>query len=229
MTKREGISQVKGLFRQVNTDARLTNKLVWSLIEKHSLWIIKRDSEQLKLIKKGNLFQTRKCLKVIPVSATDDCCGINLPNCIIYRTEVQLPKMYEDLAGPIIKRVVSLDGSTTVKIYSPAAYQSLKKNPFASNKEIRGWLGNRYIYFPDKHIKALNVEAMFMDKVNNDKNCSPCADCDENGNCEKFLDTAWVIPDYLEAQVIDSVIKELGNTYARIPEKAHTPNKNDNT
>ena len=60
MTIRESIFIIKRLFREVNADSKLTNKAVNSLISKHCKWLIYRDSERLKLLKKNNIYQKLK-------------------------------------------------------------------------------------------------------------------------------------------------------------------------
>jgi hypothetical protein len=42
------------------------------------------------------------------------------------------------------------------------------------------------------------------------------------------MDSPFVVPDYLLAQLFDYTLKELGNMYLRLPEKSQEINKNDN-
>lgn len=226
LSKREAISQIKSLFKKVNSDARLPNKLVWSLLKKHSLWIIKRESDNLKLQNFYGLFQIKKCIKVIQAPSIDSCCGLRMKDCKIYRTAEKLPAIYEDTAGIILKDVTSIDGYTTIDVYSPKAYKRLLSNPFSSKSEIRAFYGDGYLYFPDRHFKEINVEALFIDEVDN-SSCEPCKDCDKT-SCKKYLDSRWILPSYLQAQVIEYVIKDLSNTFIKLPEGSHTINKNDN-
>ena len=65
MTNREAISTVKRLFRQINADSLMSNKFVYSLLKKHAKWLIYRDSDKLRLLRKHKIYQKIKCLKVI--------------------------------------------------------------------------------------------------------------------------------------------------------------------
>ena len=56
--------------------------------------------------------------------------------------------------------------------------------------------------------------------------CNPCKDCEKK--CSQYLDQDSNIPSYLEAPIVDAVLKELSSTYIRLPEKAHHINKNSN-
>ena len=231
MTKRETISQIKHQFKKVNADAILPNKLVWSLVEKHSKWIIHRDSEKLKILQLVNLFQTKSCIDVIEAPLIDSCCDLKKElKCKIYRTKDKIPDIYSDFSGPIIKGVFSLDFSTEFKIYNPKEYKRIANDLFSNKKELKGYFHNSYLYFPDKHIDKIQVEAMFIDELDEDssEDCSPCKDC-EKGKCKKYLDKKWIIPDRLQAMVIGEVLKELSALYIKLPEPANEINKNDNT
>lgn len=230
-TIREVISEVKSLFKTVNSDSRLTNKQIWRLLEKHSFWLIQRESDRLKLVSTDSLFQTYKCLDVIESPLIDSCCGIKLfdKSLTIYRTKDKLPKLYEDLSGPIIKEITSIDGNTSIKLITSKDFKRKVKSPyFKYNKEILAFYSDGYLYFPKGYIKKIYVEGLYTNEIDNES-CEPCESCDDNKKkCKKFLDTKWIAPKYLQAQIIDAVIKDFANTYMRIPEKAHEINKNDN-
>lgn len=231
MTIREGIFTVKRLFREVNADSRLPNKLVYSLLLKHSKWLVYRDSEKLKLLKRHKIYQTQKCIKVIEAPSVDSCCGIKSKNCTIYRTENKIPEMYEDSAGVIIHNITSVDAqkSTDIEMRTISAIRRLLQNPWAkktSKGKIYAFYNDGYVYFPFKHLKMVQIEAFFIKKLE-ETDCEPCKDCDKKP-CPKFLDSELVIPDYLEAQMVDYVLKDLASTYQRIPEKSIDINKNDN-
>lgn len=228
MTNREAIYTVKRMLRESNADNRFTNKMIYSILLKHTKWLIQRESEKLKLINKGNLFQTKKCIPVAPSPITDKCCNVQT-DCTIYRTVEKIPEMFEDLYGPIILSVTSLDFSKSFNVVPPQSISRLKNNPWSKlnkkNKKYYAFYNDGYIYFPFDVLKSVNVSGMFINKVKSD--CEePCKDCNP---CLRFLDQQFNIPDYLEAQMFDFTIKDLLNTYKRFPEKSHEINKNDNS
>lgn len=230
MTNREAISTVKRLFRQINADSLMSNKFVYSLLKKHAKWLIYRDSDKLRLLRKHKIYQKIKCLKVIEAPGIDPCCGIRSVNCTIFRTEVKIPSLYEDSEGVIIKSITSIDGWTDIILTTPSSIKRMLNNPWkgkSKNKYIYAFFNDGYIYFPKNHLKMIEVEGLFTKKVDEKMNCGPCKDCDKTP-CPKFLDTDFVIPDYLEAQMMDAVMKDLSNTYIRLPEKGSEINKNDN-
>lgn len=235
ITNREAIAQVKGLFRESNADSTLTNKQAYSLIKKHSFWIIKRESERLKFLRMDSLFQPWSCQEVVLAPVGDNCCALKgILNCNIYRTKNKLPEAYEDLRGPIIREVTSLDRSTKIVINSPQQIQRLLTNRYAKkylgkDKTIRAYYSDGYFYFPENYIKIIRIEALFMSELVPDKNddCSPCKDCEETSKCKKFLDRDFMVSDYLWAQIIDAVKNDLG-VREQMPDKSHTIDKNDN-
>lgn len=227
MTYREAISQVRQLFKEVNADSRFSKKLAYSLIKKHSKWIIHRDSEKLKLRNIDSLFQSMKCIKVIEAPIIDPCCGLRIKGCTMYRTQNKLPDIYEDGYGAIINKVTSVDGWTTINITTAKGIKRRRNLPYVKkNNRIDVFYSDGYIYFPDKHLKLVEISAMFLGEVLKQENCEPCKDCEQI--CKKFLDTMWIIPGYLEAQVMDFVKKDIADTYSQIPEKSHEINKNTN-
>lgn len=220
MTKREAIYQLKRLFREVNADSRLTNRLAYSVLQKHSRWLIKRDSERLSLLKKSNLFKTLKCVKVIEAPAVDPCCGIK-SHCKVWRTETPLPDIFEDNNGPIIRNITTIDSSKEIRIISPTAWLRKSKNPWRKNNSDKyAFYSDNHLYFPNGGYKMIQVEAYFEESISdyNDCNSDDSDDSTSSGNCGRFLDEDFNIPDYLEGQLFDYAIKDIGGTYARIPE-----------
>ena len=231
ITNREAISQIKSIFKQINADTRTTNKEVYSLIKKHSLWIVKRESERLKLLRMDSFFQEKDCIEVIEAPVGDDCCQLKGKlGCTIYRTKYKLPEMYEDLYGPIINKITSIDGYTDIKLNSVKGIKRLEESRYAKkyniDKTIQAYYSNGYLYFPGKHLKLITVDGLFteeIDKENSD--CNPCKDCEKN--CVKFLDRKLMISDYLFAQVVDAIKNDLV-IKEKLPEKAHSIDKSDN-
>lgn len=234
ITNREAISQVKGLFREINADSTLTNKQVYSLIKKHAFWITKRESERLRLIRMDSFFQTLNCVDIIPAPVGDDCCKLKGKiDCVIYRTSIKIPEAFENYYGPIFKNISTIDGSIQIKLKTAEEIKRLLSNRYAkkykSSTDVMCYYSDGYLYFPDKHYKLIRIEGLFLEELSNKYNqdCSICKEC-ENGPCKRFLDRNFMLSDYLWGQVIEAVIKEL-SIRARIPEKEHTINKNDNT
>ena len=111
MTYNEIISQLSNEFALSHADSRTTNKFWYSLIQKHTAWIVKQESDKMFLFHADSIWQTLNCVDLIEVPTTDDCCKYSGPSCKIYRTKDKIPKLYEDVFGVIIKNVNSIDYS----------------------------------------------------------------------------------------------------------------------
>jgi len=231
MTNREGISNVRKLFKEVNADGKLTNKFAFSLLKKHSHWLIKRDSDNLKLMNLNDLYQIIKCVKVEEAPAIDPCCGIKSNKCVVYRTSIKIPKLYEDAMGVLITRITSIDRSTDIEFTTALSAKRKLNNPWmkkGNKSKIYAFYFDDYVYFANsKHLKMIQIEGLFDAEINPIENCDPCKDC-EKDDCKRFLDKKFILPKYLEAQVFDYVKKDLMEVYKQLPEKSHEINKSDN-
>lgn len=230
LTNREAIHKTKRLFREINADTRLSDRVVFSLLENHAKWLIYRESEKLKLIKMDSLFQPYNCVEVIEAPLIDPCCGIkNL--CTVYRTKEKLPPLYEDSMGVIIKNITTIDNQTSLTLIKPSEWERKQNNPWIpkDKKNKFCFYFDGYLYFPNGSWKKVNVPGLYTRDISDINLCDDCLTCkDETKQCRRFLDKNFIIPDFLEAQMFDAVIRDLSNTYKKLPEKSNEINKNDN-
>lgn len=230
MTIREGIHRIKRLFREINADSRLSDRTVYSLMQNHIKWLIYRESEKLKLLKNEHPFQKIKCMEVIEAPLIDPCCGLR--NCAtIYRTKDKLPEMYEDSAGVIIKSVTTVDGLKSLTAIKPSEWERKQNNPWVNKNKKNSYYFyfDGYLYFPNGSWKMVETTALFKEDVSDINLCDNKGTCDdESKQCVRFLDKNLIVPEYLESQMYDAVIKDLSNTYKRLQEKSNSINKNDN-
>lgn len=230
MTNRESIYKVKKLFREVNADSRLSNRLVFSLMKNASRWLISRESDKQKLIRNDKAFQMLKCIKVIEAPLIDPCCGIR-SLCKIYRTEERLPELYEDGNGVIIRGVLTIDGQTSLFQIKPSEWERKQNNPWIDKDKKNRYFfySDGYLYFPNGSWKKVEVDALYTEDISDLNLCDDKLTCDdETKQCLSFLDKRFILPEYLEAQMYDSVKKDLSEIYAKLPEKSNNINKNDN-
>ena len=162
MTIREAIHRVKRLFREINSDSRLSDRTVYSLLSNHSKWLIYRESEKFTLLKLDKLFQPLNCIDVIEAPLIDPCCGIR-NQCTIFRTKDKLPDMFEDSYGGIIRSVTAIDNQTSLTLIKPSEWERKQKNPWI-NKDKK----NSFYFYSDGHLYFPNG---FWKKVNLSSNC----------------------------------------------------------
>lgn len=164
-------------------------------------------------MKLSYLFQTWKCVDVIPAPTIDECCGIKT-NCTIYRTHKKLPYLLTASWGPIIRRVTSLDGYTEMVPITPLDWNRKTEDTNRKyDKSIYYFWSDGYLYFPNMEWKGVKIEAYFeedIDKYN---------DCDNKTDpCKTMLDNKFRIPKEVLAVCIDNVNKEVIGQYNQIPD-----------
>lgn len=233
MTNREAIYRIRDLFKESHADSLLSDKLIFSILDTHRKWLINRDSNKLRLIKKDSMYQTWKCVPLIDVPKVDPCCGIST-KCKIKRTKDKLPPIMEDDYGAIIKAVTSFDNESIS--FTPIKFSEVErksKNPWINEKSLTNsfyYYMDGYLYFPWSTLKGVNVFGMYKSDISEfNVYCLKKKSLDIEPLCIKFLDRKFIIPDYLEAQVMEYTKADIMNIFKQIPDKTRELDKNDNT
>lgn len=205
MTNREIISKLRKRIQEKDADSTYTNKFLYSCLQEHAKWLIKREISAKRIYKSKRLFQTRPCIPVIKASKINEACPIKT-NCVVYRTRYRLDEMWQDEFGPLILRVTSIDGSTEFTLVSPQDYTNKLNDPyFKYNKTLYAIYEDGYIWFEDKAPKKINVTFYPKYDITGKYGCN--VGCCED--CISFLDQQFMIPDWLEAEVIAKVLEQL--------------------
>lgn len=229
MKNREAISRIKKLFKEVNADSRFTSRLAYSILLSISKLLIKRDSERLKIMSQSNLFKKLKCVEVIDAPAIDPCCGIK-SLCTVKRTKNKLPKIYADTYGPLIRNVVSIDGSQTLVGIQAQEFERISKNPWNKKKDVKYFFySDGHLYFPNGGFKMVEVDAYWEESIVGYSDCNKSEDESNDSGCSLFLDQEFSIPGYFEAAMFQMAEQEIKGTYAVIPSKDEQIDKNSNT
>lgn len=213
LTVRQAISQVKIPNKAVNTDSRLTNKYIYSLLRKHRDLLIKQIDSKFQLMKLGYLYQVWKCADLIPAPTIEECYGIKT-NCTIFRTRNKLPYTLVASWGPVIRKVSSIDGSTEVVPITPAEWNRIQEDTNTKyDKNYYYYWSEGYLYFPNLEWKKVKVEALFEEDIDKYNEC-----CEEYNPCKTILDSTFRIPKEVLAVCIDNVNKEILGEYQRVPD-----------
>lgn len=201
------ISQLMNQAKLTNADARLTRKFVWSIIDKHARWLIKRESSKLRIMKLDYLFQRMRCVPVIEMSTIDEDCGIKT-KCKIWRTRDKIPDLYTDEDGIIIKAVYSVDGSEE---YTPIKLQELMRkleNPHSRYDKSRYYyFYNGYLYFPNQPIHMVEIKGYFQDEIVNE-----CRPDEHHKRCWSHMQKKLRVPEYVLGELMDHALNDLINT-----------------
>jgi hypothetical protein len=222
MTVRAMISQVREIIKERYGDTRLSNKFTYSNLLKMAKILLKRESDNFKLLKYQTLYQSLKCVEVIEAPSIDPCCGLK-SYCSIWRTKDKLPELFEDSMGVLIMSVTSVDGSTEYDFKTVESIRRKMSNPWVKKYEDPTYcfFKDDYLYFT-KRTLLVEIKGMFTRSIEKYNKCGG------DIPCIKFLDEKFYIPGYLEEPLIKMTLEELTKIYKALPED-QSVNKNNNT
>lgn len=212
MTKRTAIETFRDELRERNADSNYTNQFLYNVLLNHAKWLIKREVSGGRIYVNNSFFQTLKCQEIIETSTIDPCCPIKT-KCKIYRTKDKLPETWIDNEGPIIKSVSSVDSSTDFFYTNSTTWQSKKLDPYQRLSDIKySFFADGYLWFPEHNPHRVNIFGFFTDDITNLNGCT------EEKPCVRYLDTKFMIPGWLEAEMFAKALEQMAGVTKRIPD-----------
>ena len=214
----EVISRVRGQVKAEVQDAFVTDRYVYSLIQKFAQILIRRQDNLNKLLRFNAIWKTLPFIELIEVDKVEaHCTGIK-SGCTIKRSKEKLPNRLEGYWGPLIRSVTSIDGSQELQPTQPGTYTSMTKTTsFRYNKKKYFWYLDGYLYIPDLEWDAVKLEGVFDDDI---------ADwlCDNKDNCTPRYEHDVNIPESLFAEIEQQVLNVMMNTIGIPPEDSDNKN-----
>ena len=212
MTKRNAIEIFRDELKERNADSTYTNQFLYNILLNHAKWLIKREVSGGRIYVNNSFFQTLSCQEVIEVSTVDSCCPVKT-NCKIYRTKDKLPEMWIDNEGPIIKLVSSVDGTTDFFFTNSTTWQSKRNDPYQKMSSIKySFFADNYLWFPEHNPHLVNIYGFYTDDITDKSNCS------ENKECTRYLDTLFMLPGWLEAEMFAKALEQTAGITKKLPE-----------
>jgi len=200
------ISRIRSQVKAVRQDALLTDRVIYSFVNKHAKWLMKREDSRNKLMAFSGVIQTLDLVELIEVDKVEACCTGIKSDCTIKRTEKKMPIFMQGYWGPLIRTVSSLDGSEELQPTTPSQYVAMSKSKnFKYNKTKYYWYLDDYIYFPNLEWEAVRIEGIFEDDIS-DFTC-------EEDSCMVRSDQSFNVPDYLLGEIESQVFKDLAGMY----------------
>lgn len=201
VTKRDIINSLRKKIQEVNADSNYTNKELYKSLMEQSEWIIRREISAGRIHRNTNIFRPLTCQDVIETSITDECCPIKT-NCKIYRTKNKTPEIWSDDYGQLVKRISSIDNSTSFIPVSPMDWDNISSDPYQKKQPQKYvFYSAGYWWFPEYNPHKVNILAFFKDDITNKSGCS------DNKDCVRFLDTEFPVPGYLHAEILAKTIQ----------------------
>jgi|TARA_R110001632_G_scaffold230843_1_gene368689 hypothetical protein len=196
----EAISRVRNTLKAVKEDPFLTDRTIYFSIIKYGQSLMKREDNQLRLMKISNIFKVMPYVELIEVDKVDAACVGVYSGCYFKRTKERLPDLLTGIQGPIFRTVSSIDGTIELFRTDPGTWVSMTKTTtFKYNNRQYFWYLDGYLYFPNLIWDAVKIEAIFENDVET---------CDSD-KCLIKQDQSLNIPDYLFSEIEQYVIQEL--------------------
>lgn len=226
MTKRQVIESFRQKLKERQADSNFTNQFLYGVLLEQAKWLIKREISSGRIYSNTSFFQTLGCVEVIEVPSTE-CCDIQT-KCTLFRTKHKLPEMWIDNTGPVIQSVTSIDGTTEFFLTTPGSWQNKRRDPYVAMSGMKyAFVSDNYLWFPDNNPRLVNIPGFYLDDVE----LLPADKCgcnkDKKRDCLRFLDTKFMLPDWLEAEMYAKALQQLAAVTLRAQEDADI-NKNPN-
>jgi hypothetical protein len=211
-------SRIRSQVKAVKQDSMLTERLIYSIILKHSKWLMKREDSKNRLMSFSGVIQTMDFVELIEVDKVEACCTGITSDCKIKRTKDKMPIFLQGYYGPLIRTVASLDGSEEMQPTVPSTYLNLSKSKnFKYNKAKYYWYLDDYLYFPNLEWDAIRIEGIFEDDISM-YTCAP-------DSCILKTDLSFNVPDYLFGELEAAVLKDIIAMY-QLPSDASPDKQN---
>lgn len=211
-------SRIRSQVKAVRQDSMLTDRLIYSIILKHSKWLMKREDSKNRLMSFSGVMQTMDFVELVEVDKVEACCTGLKSDCTIKRTKDKMPIFLQGYYGPLIRTVASLDGSEEMQPTMPSTYLSLSKSKnFKYNKSKYYWYLDDYLYFPNTEWDAVRIEGIFEEDIS----MYTC----EADSCLQKTDLLFNVPDYLFGELEAAVLKDIIAMY-QIPSDASPDKQN---
>lgn len=201
-TKRQIIADFRKMLQEQSADSTFSNQTLYNALMNQGKWLIRREIAAGRIYRNNSFFQTLPCQEIVEVSTIDPCCPVKT-NCKIYRTKHKLPEMWVDTNGPVIRSVTSVDGTTDFFYTDPVTWQSKRNNPYQKMIDAKyTFPADGHLWFPEHNPHYANVSGFFIDDIAliETKSCDP--DCKDEKPCVRFLDTKFLVPDWLHAEMM---------------------------
>lgn len=196
------ISRIRTQIKAVKQDALLTDRAIYSFVQRHAKWLMKREDAKSRLMGFSSVMQTMDYVELIEVDKIEAGCTGLKSGCTFRRTKEKVPIFMQGYWGPLIRSVTSLDGSEELQPTIPTSYLHISKSKnFKFNKTHYYWYLNEYLYFPDIEWDAVRIEGIFEDDISMFK-CTP-------EDCVSRQDGIIGVPDFLLAELESNAFRDL--------------------
>ncbi len=208
-TVAEMVSRVRSSFKLIDADNIISNRVVANELLAASIKLVKRETDKRRLFSSNNIFVPIDCLELQPAPLAE-CCSYKSP-CTIAKSKLRLPRIAENIYGPLVQGVYDLIGSSEISYADPERYANLLKMYPNKVPNRYWWIHNSYLYITDPMIESVRFLPFFEEFVDPaDFNCGGPNICPLNP-----MDMEFKCPGYLEEDVVNMAREMILRDYKR--------------
>ena len=197
------VSRVRNQIKAEIQDAFVTDRYLYSLIEKSAQLLMRRQDSANKLKKFNSVWKTLPFVELTEVDKIEACCTGIKSGMTIKRTKLKLPTFMEGYWGPLLRTVSSIDGSVELQATAPGTYTSMTKTTsFKYNNTKYFWFLDGHLYFPDIEWEAVKVEGIFQEDIS-------LWLCNGEDKCVPRYRQECNIPEFLFSEIEAQVLQQL--------------------
>ncbi len=218
MTIRDVISRIRTITKSNNIDALITDRVIWSIVSKHTDSVLFKYRHSTNIISSPDLFTTIYGINMVEISLTDKAC-LGLDDCLditIYRSEYQLPDIRVINNKLLIQSVTSVDFSYRFTQTSFGQYTHILNNRYRRFVKDKYYaIEDKYLYIFDinqegKGIEKVNITAAFKNPAN--VALLQCG-CDSDNTCKSVQDGDAGLPTSLLSEIEGMTLQEILGMY----------------
>lgn len=213
MLIKEIISEIVNDLRALGLDDRVSKRYILSKLKDNAALFIKRENDLYRLFNYQDIWTTIDCLEM-EQSNQIECCCISIDRCKSFmRSKHKLPTIYTYKGGPLIREVMSIDGTFTYQGTTPLGYKRILDREFKDKSLRYYWFENEHLVIPDSEVNVVRLTAYFRDvsKLSSINSCNE----DENNKCINPLEEEFQCPSHLLSTVKTETINNLFHYYKR--------------
>lgn len=207
LTYGQECSRLRDRLKASNSDAWVTDRMLYSLLTPWLRQTIKELDAKNKLMAFNSIFSSLDIVPLIEVDRVEaSCVGLN-SGFTFMRTKDPVGELFmEGYWGTMIRAVTSIDSSQQFQPISSSGYSNIAAaKDFKYNKTLYYWYLNDFLYFPNITWKAVRIEAITEGDISKYK-------CDSDEKCLPKQEQSFNVPDYLLARAESLLFQSLGIT-----------------
>lgn len=209
MTNAEAVARVLNSLKLNTKDSHISRRFVLRTLRTIAKTYISQRLLDRTLQFDYNLYTILECFEFVEDDVVS-CPFLEFRRCNkLMRSKYPLPSLIHSRLGASVKEVRSVDDGTLFSLIDRSQYERNNKRKYKLD-EINVFVSpDGYLYIPEKHLLAANVEILTMETDMVDDLCG----CGKKKNCKSGWEYEFICPDKLEFDVFTKATQIIAGTF----------------